>query len=224
MLDYKPDIEAQDSHNNVKNRLLDAAEALFAAHGYEGTSVREITAAANCNVAAVNYHFAGKQNLYNEVFLRRLRSLRKIRLSAVEKVMSEKDCKASLENLLREFAVAFLEPVASQTRDSQIVKMMIREIFEKRLPRNMFATEMFIPTMTALNKALKKLCTPLNDSKIQLCIHSFIAQLVHVIHLKELFDLDDNLNLPTFELDGFIEHIVDFSVAAIKACEKETAK
>ncbi|MHC4737299.1 MAG: TetR family transcriptional regulator, partial [Planctomycetota bacterium] len=100
----KTDFTAEDSQNNVKNRLLDAAEALFAAHGYKGTSVRDITTAAKCNVAAVNYHFAGKQNLYNEVFRRRLGTLREIRLSAVEKVMSEDGCKASLENLLHEFA------------------------------------------------------------------------------------------------------------------------
>jgi len=220
----RPDLTPEDLQNNVRKRLLDAAEALFAAHGYKGATVRDITAAAKCNVAAVNYHFAGKHNLYNEVFLRRLRALKQIRLSAIQNVISEKNCKASLENLLREFAVAFLEPVASKTSQRQIVKMMMSEIFEQRLPKNMFANEMFIPTMTALQKAIKKLCPHLNDSKIQLCIHSFIAQLVHVIHLKELFDLDDNLNLPTFDLDIFIDHIVDFSVAAIKACEKETAK
>ena len=220
----EPDVTAEDSHNNIKNRLLDAAECLFADNGYEGTSVRDITAAAKCNVAAVNYHFAGKQNLYNEVFRRRLNTLRQIRLSAIEKVMSEDACKASLKNLLHEFAIAFLEPVASQTQDRQIVKMMTREMFEQRLPRNMFATEIFIPTMTALHKALKKLCPPLNDSKTQLCTHSLIAQLVHVIHLKELFDHDDNPKLPTFDLDIFIDHFVDFSAAAIRACEKETPK
>ena len=220
----EPDVTANGSHNNIKNRLLDAVECLFADNGYEGTSVRDITAAAKCNVAAVNYHFAGKQNLYNEVFRRRLATLRQIRLSAIEKVMSENGCKASLENLLREFAVAFLEPFASQTQGKYIVKMMTREMLEQRLPKNMFATEMFIPTMTALHKALKKLCPPLNDSKTQLCIHSFIAQLIHVIRLKELLDHDDNPNVPKFDLAAFINHIVDFSVAAIRACEKETPK
>jgi hypothetical protein len=78
--------------------------------------------------------------------------------------------------------------------------------------------------MTALQKALKKLCPPLNDSKTHLCIHSLIAQLVHVIRLKELLDHDDNPDLPTFDLADFINHIVDFSVAAIRACEKETPK
>jgi AcrR family transcriptional regulator len=220
----KTDFTAEDSQNNVKNRLLDAAESLFAAHGYKGTSVRDITTAAKCNVAAVNYHFAGKQNLYNEVFRRRLSTLREIRLSAVERVMSENGCKASLENLLHEFAVAFLEPFASQSHGKYIVKMMTREMLEHHLPKNMFATEMFIPTMTALHKALKKLCPPLNDSKTQLCIHSIIAQLVHVIRLKELIDHNDNPELPTFDLASFINHIVDFSVAAIRACEKETPK
>jgi AcrR family transcriptional regulator len=49
-------------------RLLKEAEALFAKKGYEGVSVREITSKARCNLAAVNYHFGNKKNLYVEVF------------------------------------------------------------------------------------------------------------------------------------------------------------
>ena len=57
-----------NKNNHTKDRLLDEAEALFAVRGYHAVSVREITAAANCNLAAVNYHFGNKQNLYLEVF------------------------------------------------------------------------------------------------------------------------------------------------------------
>ena len=53
-------------------RLLDAAEKLFCEKGYEGTSVRDITAEAGCNIAAVIYHFGGKERLYQEMFRRRL--------------------------------------------------------------------------------------------------------------------------------------------------------
>ena len=52
----------------TKERLLDEAESLFAQRGFDGVSVREITAAARCNLAAVNYHFGNKKNLYVEVF------------------------------------------------------------------------------------------------------------------------------------------------------------
>jgi AcrR family transcriptional regulator len=57
---------------HTREQLLDAAERLFARRGFDATSVREITGAAACNLAAVNYHFGGKRALYREAFRRRL--------------------------------------------------------------------------------------------------------------------------------------------------------
>jgi AcrR family transcriptional regulator len=54
--------------NYTRDRLLENAETLFAHKGYHAISVREITSAAQCNMAAVNYHFNNKKNLYMEVF------------------------------------------------------------------------------------------------------------------------------------------------------------
>jgi AcrR family transcriptional regulator len=56
----------------TKERILDAAEALFMEHGYEATSLRTITAAAGVNLAAVNYHFGTKEELFEAVLTRRL--------------------------------------------------------------------------------------------------------------------------------------------------------
>ena len=56
----------------TRERILDAAERLFMAHGYEGTSMRQITGDAAVNLAAVNYHFGSKESLMQEVFRRRL--------------------------------------------------------------------------------------------------------------------------------------------------------
>jgi len=60
------------SHPGTKDRILDAAEALFMAHGYEATSLRSITAAAEANLAVVNYHFGSKEELFETVLTRRL--------------------------------------------------------------------------------------------------------------------------------------------------------
>ena len=57
---------------DTRERILDAAERLFMAHGYEGTSMRLITSEASVNLAAVNYHFGSKESLIQEVFRRRL--------------------------------------------------------------------------------------------------------------------------------------------------------
>lgn len=56
----------------TKARILDAAESLFMEHGFEATSLRLITAAAGVNLAAVNYHFGSKEELFQAVLTRRL--------------------------------------------------------------------------------------------------------------------------------------------------------
>lgn len=58
-----------------RDRILDVAEALFAKKGFSGTSVREITDAADVRLASVNYYFKSKDNLYSEVLVRRASTL-----------------------------------------------------------------------------------------------------------------------------------------------------
>ena len=54
--------------NMTKEKILKAANKLFALEGYHGTSVRKIAEEANVNLAAINYHFNNKENLYKELF------------------------------------------------------------------------------------------------------------------------------------------------------------
>ena len=69
---------------DTRERILDAAERLFMAHGYEGTSMRQITGEAAVNLAAVNYHFGSKESLMQEVFRRRLDWLNDERLRVLD--------------------------------------------------------------------------------------------------------------------------------------------
>ena len=71
---------------DTRERILDTAEGLFMAHGYEGTSMRMITGAASVNLAAVNYHFGSKEVLMQEVFRRRLDWLNAERLRVLDEL------------------------------------------------------------------------------------------------------------------------------------------
>ncbi|HQZ01346.1 MAG TPA: TetR/AcrR family transcriptional regulator [Thauera sp.] len=71
------------------DRILDAAESLFVEHGFEGTSMRMITRAANANLAAVNYYFGSKDALIQAVFRRRLTALNEARLAALNHLETE---------------------------------------------------------------------------------------------------------------------------------------
>lgn len=64
-----------DRGERARTRLLDEAERLFAEKGYAKASTREICAAAGLNVAAIHYHFGGKEGLYREVLLGPIRDL-----------------------------------------------------------------------------------------------------------------------------------------------------
>lgn len=68
----------------TKERLLDAAERLFADRGIAETSLRDITAQAEANLAAVNYHFGGKDGLLEAVFDQRLRPVNRERLRLLD--------------------------------------------------------------------------------------------------------------------------------------------
>ena len=61
-----------ENGKDTKDRILDAAESLFADRGFGATSMRAITSAADANLAAVNYHFGSKESLIEAVFARRL--------------------------------------------------------------------------------------------------------------------------------------------------------
>jgi len=73
----------------TKGRILDAAEALFMEHGFEATSLRLITAAAAVNLAAVNYHFGSKEELFQAVLTRRLDPMNQARVALLERYESE---------------------------------------------------------------------------------------------------------------------------------------
>src|SRR6202050_5540845 len=69
-----------------KERLLDAAERLFAQRGFHGVSLRDITEAAGVDVALVGYHFGSKRALFTAVFERRAEVLNRERLELLEEV------------------------------------------------------------------------------------------------------------------------------------------
>jgi AcrR family transcriptional regulator len=97
------------SRSDTKERILDAAELLFAREGYNGTSLRAITSKAKVNLAAVNYHFGSKKILLEEVFARRLLPLNKIRKERLKKVRERASKQAKKANV-REIMYAFIEP------------------------------------------------------------------------------------------------------------------
>ena len=75
--------------SDTRQRILDAAELLFTQYGFEATTLRRITGAAEVNLAAVNYHFGSKEELIRELFRRRLTWLNQQRLQELDRLEAE---------------------------------------------------------------------------------------------------------------------------------------
>ncbi len=212
------------SDKRVQERLLDAAEGLFCECGFAGTSIREIAAAAKCNLASVSYYFGGKEKLYTDVWRRHLLVMRDSQIVSIEKVMSANQGKPCLEDLLRSFAEAFIGPLVDEAKSGRLIKLMTREMLDRHLPPNMFVDEMINPTLGAMQKALVKTCPGLQESQITLVVFSIVGQLIHAVRVRTMFEGSDRRDLPIFDLAEMVDHIIKFSAAGIRAYASETTK
>ncbi len=210
--------ENADTVKSVKDRLLNAAEELFCEYGFKGTSIRDIAASAGCNIASVNYYFGSKEKLYEEVWRRHLIPMRDARIASINNVMSQAEAHPNLEDLLRSFADTFVGSMVDTNTGSRLGMLMAREYIDSHLPTNMFVNDVMMPTITAMRGALMKTCPYLDESKILPVVISVVGQLVHFVHIKTMFEHGgDDLNLPIFDSDEVIDHIVRFSAAGIRA-------
>jgi AcrR family transcriptional regulator len=216
--------EIEVSSKDVRNRLLNAAEKLFSERGFADTSIRDITAEANCNVAAVNYHFGGKENLYTEVWRNHLLALRNNQIASIEKVMSENRGTPTLEELLKSFAETFVGPLVNEGGSSRLLKLMMREMLDGHLPPNMFVDEVIKPTLGAMQKALLKTCPGLQQQRIALIVSSIIGQLIHAVRVKTMFGQSKRDGMLIFDMTEMIDHIIKFSAAGIRAYISEETK
>jgi AcrR family transcriptional regulator len=107
-----PDVASADT----KTRILDAAELLFMEHGFEATSLRQLTSAAAVNLAAVNYHFGTKEELFQAVLTRRLDPMNQERIDLLDRLEREAGAKPpTCEKIL----FAMLIPALRLARDEK---------------------------------------------------------------------------------------------------------
>ena len=101
---------------DTKTRILDAGERLFVEHGFEATSLRSLTTAASVNLAAVNYHFGSKEELFQAVLTRRLDPMNQERIDLLDKLERDAAGRAlSCEKIL----FAMMIPALRLARDEK---------------------------------------------------------------------------------------------------------
>lgn len=144
-------------HFSTKDRILHAAEELFAEQGFGATSLRQVTSRADVNIAAVNYHFGSKDNLVNEVFRRRMDEMSRERLAALRLAVSGGDC--SLEPIL----AAFVEPALAMAQDRHgggaFIRVIARAYAESNDSLRKFLSDQYGHVLREFAKAIDA-CIP----------------------------------------------------------------
>lgn len=145
-----PDEPVPDDLSGTKRALIEAAGELFAAHGLDGVSIRMIAEKANANVAAVNYYFGSKDNLYYETlkFVVRMSDDRPVQgyLAELSDEAGPKQALAVLERLIRDkvrICLAGDEP-------EWHMRLIMRAMMDSRPQLRRLVEELFRPDFTAM--------------------------------------------------------------------------
>ena len=142
---------------STKDRILGAAEELFAQNGFSGTSLRQVTSRADVNIAAVNYHFGSKENLINEVFRRRMDDMSTQRLERLAR--SQAAHPGQLEPIL----AAFVEPALTLAQDRMsggaFIRVIARAYAEKNEGLRGFLSEQYGHVLREFARAIA-VCVP----------------------------------------------------------------
>jgi AcrR family transcriptional regulator len=95
--------ESEETHAATKAAVFNAAERLFALHGFQNVSVRDITAEAGVNLASVNYHFGSKDALLFEIFRRRTSELNRERARSLHEAAARHGGKPPVREILEAY-------------------------------------------------------------------------------------------------------------------------
>ncbi len=118
-----------DAAGSARERILDAAQRVFADSGYDGASMRQIADVAGVPVALVSYHFGSKDGLYRAVFYRRVPAIVDQRHAGIAIAMSEPDLDRRLELLVKVLVMPWLR-MRARDKDPSLGRLLSRETID----------------------------------------------------------------------------------------------
>lgn len=202
---------------DTRERLLQAATRLFAEHGFEKVTVRDIVAAAGANVAAVNYHFAGKLGLYTEVIDHAI--------SLVQRVHDgthSAPAGSSAEERLHVYVHSLLSLSQSPDDLDWVYQLLRHEMENPTAATQTILRRVMQPRMRYLCQVIGELTGQgADDEHVRNCAMSvqaqcyFVRQMIRMKGRLRAAGLADVPSLSGDDLNGVAEHIVRFSLAGI---------
>jgi len=208
---------------DTKQRILNAAEQLFARDGYHVTSLRSITAAAEVNLAAVNYHFGSKESLLEAIIERRLNPLNKVRLGQLDTLL-QKAAEAGIVPSCREVLRTFVEPTLRLREQGSgkenFVALVGRILAEPQgIAMSIFMRHME-PLMIRLFQALELSLAGVSRQVLFWRIHFVLGSLSHVMRCHERHSIVPEDVSIDMGVEEEIELFLDFAVAGMEATKK----
>ena len=195
----------------TKEKILDTAERLIALQGFAATSLRQIISEAQVNLAAVHYHFGSKEELLDQLILRKVTRVNEQRESFLEQFEREAgDRPVAVEKIL----TAFFQPmIEAGCRNPQFVRLMGRLIAEGMIPS--LAEKHFQPTTTRFIAALRRALPELSEGELFWRVQFMFGAMAHTIGGLAL-------PVPQIHRDGgdfqlIIRRLMSFLVAGMNA-------
>jgi AcrR family transcriptional regulator len=171
--------------HETRTRILDAAEELFMQHGFEGTSMRLLTAKAGVNLAAVNYHFGSKDALIEAVFRRRLDPMNTERVAALERLENP-----SAEDIIR----AFVGPSLRLIEDAKgggrnFIRLLGRTYTEPAKTIRALIGQMYAPAMQRYKAALERALPQMPPDELVWRMHFMFGTLAYTLAATDTVQL-----------------------------------
>ncbi len=172
-------------------RILDAAEELFAEHGFSATSLRHITAQAQVNLAAVNYHFGSKEALVEAVFARRLIPMNRARLERLAALVAEY---APEDPPLKRVIEAFIAPALELSRDAshggaRFLKLLGRSYTEPAAHLQERIREMYRPVIERFRPVFARVLPDLSRDELYWRLHFMVGVLAYCMSGADMMRL-----------------------------------
>ena len=199
-------------------RILDAAECLFMQHGFEATGLRLVTAKAKANLAAVNYHFGGKDELFRAMLARRLDPLNAQRIALLEKHQRAHGS-ASCEIVLS----AMLIPALTIARNPRhggkdFLRLLGRAYVDPSPVLRHFLSERYAPMVARFKDAFGRALPQLGKQELTWRLHFMLGALAYTLAGTDAWKLIAALNPGKAGNDALLlRRLEPFLIAGLKA-------
>ena len=196
-----------DLQETTRDRLLAAAREVFAELGFKGATVREICRRAEVNVAAVNYHFNGKEALF----------MAALELEPIENLIGTNGEADSAEMRLTRFIREFMTRLMDKgcTPHSQLI---LRELLEPSPALDSIAKAIMVPLHDHLTELVRGIVgNAVAPEHVRRCVFSIFGQCTYYRNAREINRrVYPKLEYDADEIEATANHIADFSLAGLK--------